>query len=404
MSRRAGGNVFTDWLLLLMKTTGRMRSSLLSLQFWNRRRMFWLFHISGWIFITLILYLYYGRSLENSGQLFRFFSYYIGGFLVTLALRPWLRKLTTREFNPYILLLIIFLVAFVSTMVIYIIHFLVSIPSLKSEYPELTSISIIYDTLFWKFLMAVHSFIVFLIVFLWQILYIGIKFFLDLRAERETSREAQLQAQQAQLEMLRYQLNPHFLFNSLNSIWALVDEDPRAVKKMVNELSDFLRYSLLFDHQPFKPLSHEIEALKNYFSIEKKRFQENLVIDLDIAEETNNCRVLSFILQPFVENAIKFGMLTSELPLKIELASRMEGKDLVIHISNTGNWVDAEEHVAEDGGYNGTGRGIQNAVNRLDIAYPGRYQLLFEKLSHKVIITLVIRNIETHEAIQGNRR
>jgi LytS/YehU family sensor histidine kinase len=183
-----------------------------------------------------------------------------------------------------------------------------------------------------------------------------------------------------------------------------VDEDPGAVKKMVNELSDFLRYSLLFDHQPFKPLSHEIEALNNYFSIEKKRFQEKLVIELDVAEATKNCRVLSFILQPFVENAIKFGMLTSEMPVKIGLSSRLEGKDLIIHISNTGTWVDPSEHDADGPEYNGTGHGIRNAEKRLDIAYPGRYQLLFEKLSHKVIVTLVIRNIETHEEIQGNRR
>jgi sensor histidine kinase YesM len=376
-----------------------MESSLLSLEFWNRRRMFWLFHISGWVLVTLIVYAYYSSSLEGSAQFFRFISYYAGGFLITLALRPWLRKLTGRERNLASLLLITFLLAFACTIAIYVFHFFISVPSLKSEYPDLTSIRIIYERLFWKFLLGVHSFIVFLIVFLWLILYFAARNFLDLRAEREASREAQVQAQQAQLAMLRYQLNPHFLFNSLNSIWALVDDDPQAVKKMVNELSDFLRYSLLFDHQPFKPLSHEIEALNNYFSIEKKRFQEKLIIDLDIAENTKNCRVLSFILQPFVENAIKFGMHTSEMPVKISLSSQLEGKDLILIIANTGTWVEASEHREEDTEYNGTGQGIKNAVKRLEIAYPGRYQLLFEKLSKKVIIKLVIRNIDAYEDI-----
>ena len=374
-----------------------MNSSLLGLQFWNRQKMYWLFHISGWVLVTLILYAYYGSALEGPAQFFRFLSYYLGGFLITLALRPWLRKLAGRDYHLYSLFLLVFLVAFFSTLIIYVFHFLVSIPSLQSEYPDLTSVRIIYDRLFWKYLMGVHSFIVFMILFLYLVLYFGTKIFLDLRAEREAAREAQLQAQQAQLAMLRYQLNPHFLFNSLNSIWALVDEDPEAVKKMVNELSDFLRYSLLFDHQPFKSLSHEIEALKNYFSIEKKRFQEKLIINLDIAENTNNCRVLSFILQPFVENAIKFGMLTSEMPVRISLSSQMEGKDLILNIANSGNWVDPSEHQADGSEYNGTGKGIQNAVDRLNIAYPGRYQLLFEKLSQKVVIKLVIRNIESYE-------
>jgi len=381
-----------------------MKSSLLSLHNWNRQRVFCLLHISGWVLVTLIVYVYYNSALESTAQVFRFLSYYIAGFLITLALRPWLRKMAARDHNLYGLLLIIFLLALASTITIYIIHFLVSIPSLKSEYPSLSSFRTVFDAVFWKFLLGVHSFIVFLIVFLWLFLYFGLKSLLDLRAEREAAKEAQMQAQQAQLEMLRYQLNPHFLFNSLNSIWALVDEDPDAIKKMVNELSDFLRYSLLFDHQPFKPLAHEIEALKNYFSIEKTRFQEKLLIDLDIAENTKNCRVLSFILQPFVENAIKFGMLNSDMPLKIGLSSRLEGRDLILNISNTGTWIDPSEHEVEGPEYNGTGKGIQNAVSRLEIAYPGQYQLLFEKLSKKVIVKLVIRNIESYEEIQGAGR
>jgi two-component system LytT family sensor kinase len=378
-----------------------MKLSLVSLHFWNRQKMFWLFHISGWAFVTLIIYAYYGSGLTNSGQLLRFLSYYLGGFIITLALRPWLKRMASKDYNIYLLLLIIFLVAIGSTLLIYFVHFLISIPSLMSDYPELSSVRVIFDTLFLRYLTGVHTFIVFLIVFLWLILYYGLKFFLDLRDERETSRIAQIQAQKAQLEMLRYQLNPHFLFNSLNSIWALVDEDPKAVKEMVNELSDFLRYSLLFDHQPYKALSHEIEALQNYFSIEKKRFQEKLLIDLDIAENTKNCRILSFILQPFVENAIKFGMLTSEMPLNISLSSRLEGDDLLLKVSNTGTWIKSSEHHTEDSEYNGTGNGIQNAVKRLDIAYPGRYQLLFEKLTHTVVVKLIIRNIESYEEIQG---
>jgi two-component system LytT family sensor kinase len=143
--------------------------------------------------------------------------------------------------------------------------------------------------------------------------------------------------------------------------------------------------------------------LQNYFSIEKKRFQEKLFIDLDIDEDTKNCRVLSFILQPFVENAIKFGMLTSEMPVRIGLSSRLEGNDLVINVSNTGTWVEPAAKDADGPKYNGTGQGIRNVIKRLDIAYPGQYQLLFEKLSSRVIIKLIIRNIEPYEEVQGTR-
>jgi len=85
------------------------------------------------------------------------------------------------------------------------------------------------------------------------------------------------------------------------------------------------------------------------------------------------------------------------MPVKICLSSQLEGKDLIINISNSGTWVDPSEHDAEGSEYNGTGQGIQNAVNRLNIAYPDSYQLLFEKLSQKVVIKMVIRNIEAYE-------
>ena len=177
--------------------------------------------------------------------------------------------------------------------------------------------------------------------------------------------------------MLRYQLNPHFLFNSLNSIWALVDEDPSATKSMINELSDFLRYSLLFDSKAFKPLEHEIEALKNYFSIEKKRFQDKLFVEFNVDPKTRNCSVLSFLLQPFVENAIKFGMKTSSMPLKIKLSSKKIEEELIITISNTGKWVEPENTEGNGLFYAGTGMGLGNIQKRLDIAYPEKHQIKY---------------------------
>ena len=148
---------------------------------------------------------------------------------------------------------------------------------------------------------------------------------------------------------------------------------------MINELSDFLRYSLLFDNKAFKPLEHEIEALDNYFSIQKKRFQDKLVVEFNIDQQTKSLPVLSFFMQPFVENAIKFGMKTSEMPLKISIDSKIINGQLVILISNTGKWVEPDKPDEDNLFYTGTGMGLENIYKRMEIAYPGSYEINFHK-------------------------
>jgi len=104
-----------------------MKASLSKLSFLSKRRLFWLFHISGWVFVTLVIFAYYGSGLETPAQYLRFLSYYVGGFLVTLALRRWLGKIATSDYSVIKLLLIVFFVAVGSTIVIYLIHFLVNL-------------------------------------------------------------------------------------------------------------------------------------------------------------------------------------------------------------------------------------------------------------------------------------
>ena len=109
------------------------------------------------------------------------------------------------------------------------------------------------------------------IPFGWSILYFGIKYGNEWILEKERADKANLLAQSAQLQMLRYQLNPHFLFNSLNSIRALINEDQKASKEMVTELAEFLRYSLTSKDFANVPLREEIEAIQHYLSLEKKK-------------------------------------------------------------------------------------------------------------------------------------
>jgi len=198
----------------------------------------------------------------------------------------------------------------------------------------------------------------------WSGLYFGIKSWLAWQRERERALESAAQAAAAQLEVLRYQLNPHFLFNSLNSLRASIDEDPRRARQMVTRLAEFLRYSLLADGAKEVPLHEEIEAAQNYLAIEKVRFEDKLEVEFEAGLEARDFRVPCFLLNPLVENAVKHGFNNSPKPLKIVVAARLENGALLLEVANSGR--------LGGGGENGTRIGLKNLRERLSKAFPGR--------------------------------
>jgi signal transduction histidine kinase len=204
----------------------------------------------------------------------------------------------------------------------------------------------------------------------WSALYFGIKNWQRWQAERDNTLEAVALANQAQLEMLRYQLNPHFLFNALNSIRASVDEDSTRAKQMITQLSEFLRYSLLHESAKKIPLRDEIEAVKNYLAIEKIRFEDKLTVEFEVESAAEDFKVPCFLLNPLVENAVKHGLQTSPKPLKIKISARLDANKLLLEVSNTGNLQNGSSA-------NGSGIGLKNVRERLNklFAENGKFEL-----------------------------
>ena len=205
------------------------------------------------------------------------------------------------------------------------------------------------------------------IFFVWGILYFSIKYWQDLNREYERSRASLLLASKAQLQMLRYQINPHFLFNSLNSIQGLMYQDLKKADLMLTELSEFLRYTLKFNTDIYVSLEDEFEIIEKYLFVEKIRFDDRLDYSIQLPTGLRKEKILCFLTQPFVENAIKHGMKSSPYnKIEIVIEASVEGPNLVIIITNTGKWKENE-------GDNTTG--IRNVKERLDNAYPGNYFL-----------------------------
>jgi hypothetical protein len=210
----------------------------------------------------------------------------------------------------------------------------------------------------------------------WSALYFSIKHYQDLQLQKVRTSAFSALAQEARLKMLRYQLNPHFLFNALNSIHALIHEDQDRAGRMIDQLSEFLRYTLVQDHERPVPLSEELDAMRNYLAIEQIRFEDKLVVTFDVEPGAEAFMMPGFLIHPLVENAVKHGMATSALPLRLRLAAYTKGGALHLEVANTGRLAEAGGDGALAASAS-TGTGLKNVRARLAAMYPRRHRFEF---------------------------
>jgi hypothetical protein len=205
-------------------------------------------------------------------------------------------------------------------------------------------------------------------IFIWFVYLLWSLVFFGLRTRAQASRaakRAQLALQEAQwteLQLLRAQLDPHFLFNALNGIASEIPARPDAALEMVHELSDYLRYSLDNRHRVLAPLAWELDAMAAYLKIEQARFGERMQATVEAELEARERLVPSFLLQPLVENAVKHGLRADFCDLRI--FAGLEGDVLTISVSNPGQLPESLEVVE--------GIGLETLRRRLAFHYPGR--------------------------------
>jgi two-component system, LytTR family, sensor kinase len=212
----------------------------------------------------------------------------------------------------------------------------------------------------------------------WTALYYGINYFLLLEEEITQRERLESQASSAQLAMLRYQLNPHFLFNTLNSISTLVllKQTERA-NAMLARLSSFLRYTLANEPTARVTLAQEVETLKLYLEIEKMRFEDRLRPHFKIESETIGARLPSLLLQPLIENAIKYAVTPSEDGADIWLNAWHRGDSVVIEVADNGKGDAAAISASPS-----TGVGLANIRDRLTQAYGPDHSFSTRKNEH----------------------
>ncbi len=213
----------------------------------------------------------------------------------------------------------------------------------------------------------------------WSGLYFGIKYYQLFQDENAKLLRVSAMAHEAQLKMLRYQLNPHFLFNTLNAISTLIlESETRAANQMIGRLSNFLRYSLDSDPAQKVSLSQEVAAMKMYLEIEQVRFEDRLRVEIDVEPDAELALIPSLILQPLVENAIKYAVAQSEAGGTITLSAKVFARELLLELADDGPGIAdaANPPKSREGGV-----GLVNTRDRLQEMYGENHGLTLEHVS-----------------------
>jgi two-component sensor histidine kinase/multisubunit Na+/H+ antiporter MnhC subunit len=193
--------------------------------------------------------------------------------------------------------------------------------------------------------------------------------------------ELTLNARDAQLQLLRAQLNPHFLFNCLNSLRGLISENPERASAMVTSLSDLLRYSLRSDRAHTVPLAEEMEIVNEYISLERVRFEERLRFETDVAPAALGVAVPPMLVQTLVENAVKHGIADRADGGVVRLRAEVSGRRIAISVTNTG---------LMRAPMNENGHGLRNTIDRLRILYGDEASLTLTDASGQTVASVSI--------------
>lgn len=199
--------------------------------------------------------------------------------------------------------------------------------------------------------------------------YSSVDFYKKYKNETLKRAEAESLIAKAELNALKMQIQPHFLFNTLHSISSLIDEDTEEAQDVIGRLGNLLRYTL-DEKEDFIPLKKEIGFIENYLEIEKARFKDRLLVIYDIQKESENAYIASFILQPLIENAIKHGLSKTNRECTIVIQSGITDSLLRIEVSDNGNGSTAIEK----------GIGLDNVVNRLKNYYQDNFEFRYQNI------------------------
>jgi two-component system, LytTR family, sensor kinase len=333
----------------------------------SKNKIYWLCQILGWSVWIINEALFYSTQFE--GLDFFFFESTIINVTLCVFLTHQFRKIIKKynwveiPINQAVIRIIMSVILMAS--IISIVNIPLDFKALEEFIEQkVTFLTILQFLFFWgKPLMF------------WAIFYYGYHYF-ELKTEMEVDRiRLESSIRETESKVLRAQMNPHFMFNALNSIRALVLEDPAKAQKGITQLSNILRSSLLADRRKTVLLSEELRTVDDYLALEKIRYEDRLNVEKNISLESLNVQIPPMLLQTLIENAIKHGV---SKPIKggfVKLETLVENNKLLIKISNTGHLG-----ATDSGGF-----GLENTAQRLNLLYGEEAKFNITQTSKEVV-------------------
>ena len=333
-------------------------------------RLYWQCQLSGWLgFGLLQMSLGYATRARFTPMLVLAVVRSLGGLLATHLLRLWIvRRRWLHTVDRALAMRLLAGVGVAATGGGIAELFVTRIIPLNDPWRALEPLRFVQTWISWLFLLTG-----------WTVLYVGIRELRERRAREIRALRLETQVQQAQLQGLRAQLNPHFLFNCLNSLREIIGDNP-AARDMVTQLSTLLRYSLHSSQSELVPLEKELEVVRDYLSLETIRFEERLRVHWTVDPVAGAMQIPPMLLQTLVENALKHGV--ARRPQGDDVAVRVcvAGDELQLEVSNSGDVPD---------GWRSRGFGLANAQERISLLYGNRATLALENVSGGRVRALV---------------
>ena len=332
-------------------------------------RIYWIAQLIGWLtYFTVNFFFFYTVSVKDI--LFHIFLV-PSAILLTHAFRyfiiskKWLQTIVIEQITisiifSLLLALIFFLIGFILNLIIF------NAAEKLSLNGFITSL-----TGFW------------IVFFVWSVLYFSFHYIVNYRNAEIQQLKMETSLKEAELNKLKSQLNPHFMFNAMNSIRALIDENPRKAKEAVTQLSNILRQTLTLEKNKLIGFDVEMTLVKDYLALEKIRFEERLEISLHIDDVSSQYKIPPMLLQTLIENAIKHGIskLTAGGMVSITTKQTIEGK-LQIEILNSGGYNPDENPQS--------GYGIENTKNRLAFVFADEASFLIVNENDTQVRTQIV--------------
>ncbi len=337
----------------------------------RKNQLYILLQIGGWLFYTILAFLVLKASNTDTLRLLSIlFLVFVIGTTTThmyryVIIRLGWTKLNISELIPRIL------AAVVLFSIIFQGLYMLGYSLMFQRRPPLDINNNITNLLSWSTLIA-----------MWSIIYFAYQFFERYRHEEIKNLRWEASKNEIELNKLKSQLNPHFIFNSMNSIRALIDEDPTKAKRSVTQLANILRNTLMMGRKKTVTFEEELKVVNDYIELEKTRYEERLRYFEEITEDAYGFQIPSLMIQTLVENGIKHGI--SKIPEggKIYLRAKVLDDKLEVKIENSGS---LDENTLPE-----TGFGIINTTQRLNLLYGNSANFEISNTDHHTVLTRLI--------------